>query len=116
LTIARAETVAIIRRDGGIYCEQVPAGKAWHGLWRFPDFDPARMQRGEPLGKLKYGITKYAVTMEAVFATWKDDDTFDSRLRESSRAGVYLTAPEMQALAFAAPHRKLAARHLDITP
>jgi A/G-specific adenine glycosylase len=101
-TIRRSETVAIIRKGNRFYCEQVSPGKPWHGLWRFPDFDPARMGRGEALGKLKYGITKYVVTMEAVSATWKKGR------RKSSRSGLYLTATEMEALAFASPHRKLA--------
>jgi hypothetical protein len=40
--------------------------------------------------------------MEAVSATWKKGR------RKSSRSGLYLTATEMEALAFASPHRKLA--------
>ena len=45
--VKRTETVAIIRKWGKTYyCEQVPEGKPWHGLWRFPDFDPVRMDAG----------------------------------------------------------------------
>jgi A/G-specific adenine glycosylase len=95
----RSETVAVIAYGKSFYCEQVPAGKPWHGLWRFPDFDPARMERGGTLSRIKYGITKYSVTMQAVAAKWK------SRVPPS---GSYLTLDKMQALAFAAPHRKLA--------
>jgi A/G-specific adenine glycosylase len=97
--VKRAELVAILKKGKRFYCEQVSEGKPWHGLWRFPDFDPARMERGVAIAKIKYGITKYSVTMEAVSAKWK------------SRAlvtGCYLTPGEIQALAFAAPHRKLA--------
>ncbi len=61
--------------------------------------------RGLQLGKgqsmiatIRYGITKYSVTMEAVAAKWQ------SRIVAPGR---YLTIEEMQALAFAAPHRKL---------
>jgi A/G-specific adenine glycosylase len=96
--VKRAEVVAILQWGKSFYCEQVPEGKPWHGLWRFPDFDPARMKRGEPIAKLKYGITKYSVTMEAVSAKWK------VRVPVSGR---YLTPAEMESLAFAAPHRKL---------
>ncbi len=99
--VKRTEIVAIIKKGKSFCCEQVPEGKPWHGLWRFPDFDPARMERGEALGTIKYGITKYTVTMEAVEAKWKV--AVDSRA-----AGSYLSLEEMQALAFAAPHRKLA--------
>jgi len=95
----RAETVAIIAYGESFYCEQVPAGKPWHGLWRFPDFDPARMEQGQPLSRIKYGITRYSVTMHAVSAKWK------SRVPP---CGSYLTLEKMRTLAFAAPHRKLA--------
>jgi len=98
--VKRAEVVAIIRQGDAFYCEQVPEGKPWHGLWRFPDFDPERMQRGEVIATIKYGITKYSVTMEAVAASWKP---------RIVAPGRYLTIAEMQALAFAAPHRKLLA-------
>ncbi len=97
-TVRREETVAILRKEEKIYCEQVEPGKPWHGLWRFPDFDPVRMEKGEPLAQLKYGITKYSVTMQAIAARWKSG---------TSASGCYLTQKEMQALAFAAPHRKL---------
>jgi len=137
--VKRAETVAILRHGSRFYCEQVPEGKPWHGLWRFPDFDPARMsfaqrsfgsaalaqddvlpaaascrrkkaeevggrgrqrgEEGEVIATIKYGITKYSVTMTAVAANWK------SRVPAK---GSYLTPEQMQALAFAAPHRKLA--------
>ena len=97
--VKRVEIVAILKKGRRFYCEEVPEGKPWHGLWRFPDFDPVRMERGEVIARLKYGITKYSVTMQAVSAKWK------SRV---STAGRYLTAEEMHALAFAAPHRKLA--------
>jgi A/G-specific adenine glycosylase len=96
--VKRTEIVAILRWGKSFYCEQVPEGKPWHGLWRFPDFDPARMKQGEVIAKIKYGITKYSVTMEAVSAKWK------SRVPSTGR---YLTLEKMQALAFAAPHRKL---------
>jgi A/G-specific adenine glycosylase len=97
--VKRTEIVAILQRGKTFYCEQVPAGKPWHGLWRFPDFDPARMEQGEVIARIKYGITKYSVTMQAISARWK------SRVPP---AGRYLTVEQMQALAFAAPHRKLA--------
>ncbi len=108
-TIRREETIAIIRRDDLVYCEQVSSGKAWHGLWRFPDFDPARMLAGEEIGLLKYGITKYAVTMKAISATWRSETT-TSRVEELSPAGRYLTLRDLEKLALAAPHRKLMAR------
>jgi A/G-specific adenine glycosylase len=98
--VKRAEIVAILKKGKSFYCEQVPEGKPWHGLWRFPDFDPARMEQGEVLARIKYGITKYSVTMQALSANWK--------VAVARRAtGRYLTADEMQAFAFAAPHRKL---------
>ena len=97
--VKRTEIVAIIQHGKSFYCEQVPAGKPWHGLWRFPDFDPARMTQGGEIGRIKYGITKYSVVMQAVSAKWK------SRV---PAAGRYLTFAQMEALAFAAPHRKLA--------
>jgi len=97
--VKRAEVVAIIRKGNAIYCEQMPDGKPGHGLWRFPDFDPARMERGEMIAKIKYGITKYSVVMEAVSAVAVD-------LRATG-SGRYLSIEEMHALAFAAPHRKL---------
>jgi A/G-specific adenine glycosylase len=96
--VKRTEIVAIVRHGKNFYCEQVPNGKPWHGLWRFPDFNPARMVPGAEMARLKYGITKYSVTMQAVSAKWK------SRV---PAAGRYLTVEQMQALAFAAPHRKL---------
>jgi A/G-specific adenine glycosylase len=108
-TVKRSETIAILRRGDCFYCEQVAAGKPWHGLWRFPDWDPAQMEKGDVLAQLKYGITKYAVTLEAVAAEWRNkEEDSGSRLKESTRTGLYLTATEMEALAFAAPHRKLA--------
>ncbi|HEX4141300.1 MAG TPA: A/G-specific adenine glycosylase [Candidatus Methylacidiphilales bacterium] len=95
----RTETVAVLERGHAFYCEQVPAGKPWHGLWRFPDFDPARMVEIEPLAQIKYGITKYSVTMRAVRARWK---------KRVPPGGTYLSLAKMQQLAFAAPHKKLA--------
>jgi len=97
--VKRTEIVAILRRGKSFYCEQVSEGKPWHGLWRFPDFDLARMEPGKEIARIKYGITKYSVTMQAVSAKWKS---------RPPAAGRYLTAKEMEALAFAAPHRKLA--------
>jgi len=99
--VKREETVAIIRHGSSIYAEQVPEGKPWHGLWRFPDFDPARMQAGRPIAEIKYGITKYAVTMQAVEATWR---------KRPNGSGVYLNSFELASRAFASPHRKLMAR------
>ena len=113
--VKREEVVAIIRQGDTFYCEQVPEDKPWHGLWRFPDFDPEKMQfiqrteevrgRGLERGKetlttIRYGITKYAVTMAAVAAKWKG---------HVPAQGRYLTPEQMQSLAFAAPHRKLIA-------
>lgn len=105
-TVKRREIVAIIRRRKGLYCQQVPAGKPWHGLWRFPDFDPERMDRGGVVAEIKYGITRYAVTMQAVEAKWKTA-AVARRAADNPKAGRYVTVSEMQALAFAAPHRKL---------
>ena len=48
-TVKRVETIAILQHGDRFYCEQVPEGKPWHGLWRFPDFDPARMVEGEEI-------------------------------------------------------------------
>jgi len=100
-TEKRIETVAILRHGNRFCCEQVAEGKPWHGLWRFPDFDKTRMRGGRVLATIKYGITKYAVTMDAVEAKWKGR----APVLESVR---YLTTEEMNAYAFAAPHRKLA--------
>jgi A/G-specific adenine glycosylase len=105
--VKRAELVAILKKGKRFYCEQVSEGKPWHGLWRFPDFDPARMERGEVIVKIKYGITKYSVTMQAVSAKWSPADGSKVAVARSA-TGCYLTPDEMQALAFAAPHRKLA--------
>ena len=104
--VKRAEVVAVIRRGRSFYCEHVAEGKPWHGLWRFPDFDPTRMKRGEVLSKIKYGITKYAVTMEAVSAQWI---VVARRATEGRPDGRYVTLEETQTLAFAAPHRRLMA-------
>lgn len=98
-TIKREETVAILQRGDCFYCEQVAEGKPWHGLWRFPDFDPDRMEAGETVAELKYGITKYTVRMKAISARWKG---------RVPPMGRYLSPKEMEKLAFAAPHRKLA--------
>jgi A/G-specific adenine glycosylase len=96
--IKRTEVIAVIQWGQSFYCEQVPEGKPWHGLWRFPDFDPVRMEHGNAIAKIRYGITKYSVTMEAISAKWK------SRVPATGR---YLTLEKMQTLAFAAPHRKI---------
>jgi A/G-specific adenine glycosylase len=107
--VRRTETIAILRQADRFYCEQVESGKPWHGLWRFPDLDPANMKKEKALVQLKYGITKYSVTMEAVSASWKNElAVSDSRLDETIRVGLYLAPAEMEKLAFAAPHRKLA--------
>ncbi len=104
-TTRREETIAVLtRRQGGessYYCEQVPEGKPWHGLWRFPDFDPARMESGTELHQFRYGITRYAVVLRAVAARWKKS--------AGTHAGRYFTATQIEEHAFAAPHRKLAA-------
>jgi A/G-specific adenine glycosylase len=110
-TIKRTETIAILRRGDLFYCEQVTAGKPWHGLWRFPDLDAGTMVAGPGIAQLKYGITKYAVTMAAVSASWKGESSPCSsrdRVGETLRGGIYLAPAEMEKLAFAAPHRKLA--------
>jgi A/G-specific adenine glycosylase len=105
--VKRSEIVAILPWGKSFYCEQVPEGKPWHGLWRFPDFDPTRMVQGEKIAKIKYGITKYSVTMDAVSAKWK------SRVPSTGR---YLTPEQIHSLAFAAPHRKLAAMIINSAP
>jgi A/G-specific adenine glycosylase len=108
-TEKRTETVAILRHGNRYYCEQVPKGKPWHGLWRFPDFDPARMWKGEEIARIKYGITKYAVVMEVVEAEWKKRAPISASVR-------YLTLEEMGRLAFAAPHRKMAKKLAKLDP
>ena len=105
-TVKRTEVIAIIRRGKDFYCQEVSAGKPWHGLWRFPDFDPERMDRGEVVAQIKYGITKYSVTMQAVEAKWKTPAAV-RRAMHGPQTGRYVTINEMRALAFAAPHRKL---------
>jgi hypothetical protein len=57
------------------------------------------MERSEVIAQIRYGITKYSVRMEAVAAEWKLGAT---------PIGHYVSAKEIRALAFAAPHRKLA--------
>jgi A/G-specific adenine glycosylase len=99
-TIKRVETVAVLQHGERFYCEQVPEGLPWHGLWRFPDFDPARMIAGEEITRIRYGITKYAVTMQVIAARWKKRAPVSTAVR-------YLTRKEMESLAFASPHRKL---------
>jgi A/G-specific adenine glycosylase len=99
-TIKRVETVAILQHGERFYCEQVPEGKAWQGLWRFPDFDPARMTAGEEIARLRYGITKYTVTMRVIAAHWQTRAPVSPVVR-------YLMIEEMEALAFASPHRKV---------
>jgi A/G-specific adenine glycosylase len=107
-TEKKNETVAILRHGNRYCCEQVPEGRPWHGLWRFPDFDKSRMRGGRVLGTIKYGITKYAVTLDAVEAQWKGRAPVSMSVR-------YFTPEEMHDFPFAAPHRKLAkllmARH-----
>jgi adenine-specific DNA glycosylase len=93
--------VAILRHGNQYYCEQVPEGKPWHGLWRFPDFDKSKMRGGRILTTIKYGITKYAVTMDVVEAQWKGRAPVSMSVR-------YLTVEDMAEFAFAAPHRKIA--------
>ena len=96
--IKRVETVVIIRQGDKIYAEQVPEGRPWHGLWRFPDFDPARMREGRAVTEIRYGITKYAVTMRVMEAAWR---------RGAVVLGRYLNGTEIAEVAFAAPHRKV---------
>jgi A/G-specific adenine glycosylase len=98
--IKRVETIAVLQHGERFYCEQVPEGKPWHGLWRFPDFDCARMTEGEEITSIRYGITKYAVRMRVVTARWRKRAPISETVR-------YLTADEMKQVAFAAPHRKL---------
>ena len=100
-TEKRTETVAILKHGKQYYCEQVPEGKPWHGLWRFPDFDKTRMRGGRILETIKYGITKYAVTMDVVEAQWKGRAPVSMSVR-------YLTPEDMAEFPFAAPHRKIA--------
>lgn len=95
----REETVAVLAQGDRLYCEQVPEGRPWAGLWRFPDFDPALMVEKEELKVIRYGITRYRVTMRAVRAEWK---------KRPRPGGTYLTAAEISERSFAAPHRKLA--------
>jgi A/G-specific adenine glycosylase len=102
-TVKRVETIAILQHGERFYCEQVPEGKPWHGLWKFPDFDPARMIEGEEIARIRYGITKYAVTMRVVAARWR-------KRAPVSLAVRYLKKEEMDDLAFAAPHRKVMAK------
>jgi len=108
-TEKRTETVAILRHRDRFYCEQVPEGKPWQGLWRFPDFDPARMKPGLALTTIRYGITKYAVTMEVIEAKWKGQAPVSETVR-------YLTPEAMAEFAFAAPHRKLAKKLTAVAP
>jgi len=99
-TVKRVETIAILQHGERFCCEQVPERKPWHGLWKFPDFDPARMIEGEEIASIRYGITKYAVTMRVVAARWIKRAPVAPAVR-------YLKREEMMARAFAAPHRKI---------
>ena len=97
----------MIERAGKIYAEQVPAGRPWHGLWRFPDFDASRMiaVAARACTGSATGITKYAVTMSVVAARW--------RARSAAKApGRYLTPAEIEALPFAAAAPSKLARWL----
>jgi A/G-specific adenine glycosylase len=99
-TVQRVETIAILQHGDRFYCEQVPEGKPWHGLWRFPDFDNERMIAGEEMARIRYGITKYAVRMKVIAARWRKRAPVSPSVR-------YLRIEEMEMLAFASPHRKL---------
>ena len=59
----------------------------------------ARVEAGEEIATIRYGITKFSVTMQAVRARWK---------KRIPPGGLHLTLEQMQPLAFAAPHKKLA--------
>lgn len=103
-SVEHAETIAILRRDKTWWCEPTPEGGRLENLWRFPHADPAAMELGEELARLRYGITKYRVTLTAVAARWKR-----GRVPAAAKArGRWLDATEIAALPFAAPHRKLA--------
>ena len=110
-TIKRDETIAIIMDGDHLYCEQVEAGKPWHGLWRLPDFDADRMAAGETLATLRYGITKYTVRMRGVSATWNGTPNV---LRESENSRRYLSAREIEKLPFATPHRKMISKYKSL--
>ena len=59
------------------------------------------MRGGRILVTIKYGITKYVVTMDVVEAQWKGRAPISMTVR-------YLTLEDMAEFAFAAPHRKTA--------
>jgi A/G-specific adenine glycosylase len=114
-TILRDETIALIYDETGrILCQQVGPNQAWAGLWRIPIFDKETMEveeGHEPL-TMKYGITKYRVTLSVVRARLKQKSaTADSAKEEApqfgNRPASYHSIQELNELTIVAPHRKV---------
>jgi A/G-specific adenine glycosylase len=98
-TESLAETVAILRQDGKIWCEPGPEKGRLAGFWKLPEFLPSQMKAGKTAARFTYGITKYRVDLTAVEARWK--------ITPPIRAGQFLSLRETAALPFSAAHRKV---------
>ncbi len=97
--VLKTETIALIADPAkGLLVSQVPPGQAWAGLWRFPEFDLDTMTKTGDLPSMKYGITKYRVTLHAITAELKSPPKPPLE---------FVSVVELRRRAMAAPHRKL---------
>jgi A/G-specific adenine glycosylase len=131
---ARHFIAFVIERDGKFLVQQRSIGIVNAHLWEFPNFETNgekkdakevfdsafnfKAAKFQPLCTLKHSITRYRITLEA-FRVCLGGMSFTSPHPEKNKSGTRVTRPseifgvwktpaQMQTLAFAAAHKKLA--------
>jgi A/G-specific adenine glycosylase len=117
------ETAVVVRRKGRVLLAQRPEGGRWAGLWEFPhgplhegetheaaadrllrELTGLRARRGPELMTIRYGITRFQITM-VCFEAVHQAGAFRSSFY---RQGVWVRPEELAAYPVSAPQRQLA--------
>ncbi|HEY4414805.1 MAG TPA: A/G-specific adenine glycosylase [Verrucomicrobiae bacterium] len=116
----RKFTAFIIHRDGKFLVQQRPEGIVNAHLWEFPNVEvtneistPEKVFKSRfgfapgkisPLLTVKHSITRYRITLEAFLV----QPGASAKAAMASAPGVWVSATELDALAFSSAHKKLA--------
>ncbi|MBS1716151.1 MAG: A/G-specific adenine glycosylase [Armatimonadetes bacterium] len=98
--VRQEEHCLIARRKDEYGLEQIPAGKWWAGMWRFPT--QAQPPKAEKLGSLRYTVTHHRVVLHV--------HEGPARSEKDLR---WVRKDELEAIAMPAPYRKAARRYIS---
>lgn len=107
----------IIESNGSFLVRQRPAEAVNGGFWEFPNYEPDAEEppslppheNAAPLCVVKHSITRYRITVEAVYARTR-------RATRTPKNTTWATLAELDQLALTSAHRKILGKLIKMTP